>query len=139
MDRLARTNVYLAGTNIKRSGNPGVDTQSVVRIRARSFNRVLAESAATSSFRNTARSQLRYGLVMSTITRNSGTQIVKQDINWPCDICARSTERGWLWLPGGDWVLCPQCEGSGKITGVVTGLTQTRKIILPQTVGVNHV
>ena len=72
------------------------------------------------------------------ITRNSGTKIEKREIKMRCDICARSTELGWLWLPGGDWVLCPQCQGSGLITGEETKLTQTRKIILPAKVGVQN-
>jgi len=72
------------------------------------------------------------------ITRNSGTKVEKREIKMRCDICVKSTERGWLWLPGGDWVLCPQCQGSGLITGEETKLTQTRKIILPARVGVQH-
>ena len=70
------------------------------------------------------------------ISRNSGTRIEKREIKMPCDICARSTERGWLWLPGGDWVLCPQCGGSGFITGEEMRFMPTRRIILPSRIGV---
>lgn len=72
------------------------------------------------------------------IFRNSGTKVEKRDIKMRCDICMHSLERGWLWLPGGDYVLCPQCEGTGFVVGIETKLTQTRKIILPSRVGVQH-
>ncbi len=68
-----------------------------------------------------------------------GRKIVKSEFAWPCDICARSTERGWLWLGAGDWVKCPQCNGTGKIDGTLTEVTPTRRFILPQRVGVTHV
>ncbi len=29
-----------------------------------------------------------------------------------CPTCARSTRPGLLWLGGGDWVECPDCEGT---------------------------
>lgn len=72
------------------------------------------------------------------ITRNSGTKIEHRAIRMRCDICANSLERGWLWLPGGDYVLCPQCQGSGMVAGEEMRLTQTRKIILPARVGITH-
>lgn len=59
-----------------------------------------------------------------------GVKIQKRDFRWRCDVCARSTERGWLWLRG-DWVQCPQCEGKGFINGLETKVEPTRKIFIP--------
>lgn len=47
----------------------------------------------------------------------------------PCDVCARSTKPGRLWLGGADWLECPQCEGLAKVervTEVVQARTQER-------------
>lgn len=68
-----------------------------------------------------------------------GRRITKSALDWPCDICAKSTEPGQLWLGGGDWVTCPQCNGSGKIDGTLTQIMPTRKIILPTRQGVERV
>lgn len=69
----------------------------------------------------------------------SGVRVAKEDFSWPCDVCRRSTQPGWLWLGGGDWAECPQCAGTGKITGTLTERVPTRKIMLPQRVGVRRV
>lgn len=30
-----------------------------------------------------------------------------------CTLCANSTRKGLLWLGGGDWLECPDCNGTG--------------------------
>jgi hypothetical protein len=44
--------------------------------------------------------------------------------------CLYSLEPGWLWMPGGDYVQCPNCI-KGWVSGHETVVHQTRKIILP--------
>lgn len=67
---------------------------------------------------------------MSPTELNSGARVKRADFAWRCATCARSTEPGWLWLGGGDWVKCPNCD-KGFITGVQTQITPTRQIFLP--------
>lgn len=70
----------------------------------------------------------------------SGLKVVKREFLARCGTCKNSTEPGWLWLGGGDWVECPECNNisqgiknstPGFFTGLETQLTPTRKIILP--------
>ena len=37
-------------------------------------------------------------------------------ISGPCPTCRQSSRRGLLWLGGGDWLECPDCDGSGLFT-----------------------
>jgi hypothetical protein len=60
----------------------------------------------------------------------AGAKITKREFRQRCDGCARSTEPGWLWLGGGDWVQCPWCI-NGYVTGLETRIDPTRKIFLP--------
>ena len=61
-----------------------------------------------------------------------GVKVARRDFKWRCATCSR-LEPGWIWLPGGDYVQCPNCK-NGFITGVGTRTTPTRKIILPHKV-----
>jgi hypothetical protein len=67
-----------------------------------------------------------------------GVKRAKREFKWPCDVCAKSTQKGWLWLGGGDWVKCPQCLGTGVISGEMSTWEPTRRIILPTAEGVSH-
>jgi hypothetical protein len=61
----------------------------------------------------------------------AGAKITKREFNDRCEGCKRSTEPGWLWLGGGDWVECPLCNGRGYFVGIETRVEPTRKIFLP--------
>jgi hypothetical protein len=63
-----------------------------------------------------------------------GRKVEKRGGYRRCDVCARSTEPGWIMFRSGDWLQCPQCGDSSKpgyIHVEVTSLTPTRSIILP--------
>lgn len=64
-----------------------------------------------------------------------------------CDMCAKSTRKGALWLGGGDWVECPNCQGTAEVEAITEvvqahtqalytpraggGLTKSTRVILP--------
>jgi DNA-directed RNA polymerase subunit RPC12/RpoP len=63
-----------------------------------------------------------------------GARVKKQDFSWRCATCAKSTEPGWLWLGGTDYVQCPNCDKGIAAAGVQTSIEPTRKIFLPKVV-----
>jgi hypothetical protein len=36
-------------------------------------------------------------------------------IKLKCDFCKNSQVKGHLWLGGGDYVICPQCDGTQEV------------------------
>ena len=64
----------------------------------------------------------------------NGQRIRKRDFRQRCGACVKSTEPGWLWLGGGDWVKCPNCE-TGWNSGVETVIEPTRKIFIVSSTG----
>lgn len=46
-----------------------------------------------------------------------------------CDLCS-PRKRGYLWLGGGDWVECPQCNATGKVEVIEEHVTPRGKVFI---------
>ncbi len=49
----------------------------------------------------------------------------------PCPTCLRSTRRGLLWIGGNDYVICPDCGGTGTFVCYEQRITPGRSIQVP--------
>lgn len=47
----------------------------------------------------------------------------------PCVTCAKSTRPGLLWLGGGDWLECPDCDGTREIEVIEERFNPTERTI----------
>jgi hypothetical protein len=52
---------------------------------------------------------------MSEIFAANGKPSRGQRREQPCVTCQTSTRRGLLWLGGGDYLTCPDCDGTGTL------------------------